>query len=100
MSGVSQAWYNQVSSYTLFSTILKSMKEVVEESKEKDTKLVRNKQKEILDENQEYTSSRQISGLKRGSKFSQRFNMMGTNGESERQMTPSTTSSDVSVDEN
>jgi len=26
--------------------------------------------------------------------------MMGTNGESERQMTPSTTSSDVSVDEN
>jgi len=25
---------------------------------------------------------------------------MGTNGESERQMTPSTTSSDVSVDEN
>ncbi|CDW80534.1 UNKNOWN [Stylonychia lemnae] len=101
---VSQAWYNQVNSYTLFTTILKSMKEVVdEESKEKDTKQVKNKQKEILDENQEFTSSRQISGLKRGgqSKFSQRFNMMGTNQQiSERQMTPSTTSSEVSVDEN
>jgi hypothetical protein len=33
MSGVSQSWYNQVNAYNLFSTIVKSLKEVVEESK-------------------------------------------------------------------
>eukprot|EP00347_Sterkiella_histriomuscorum_P015094 403358341 len=114
MSGVSQCWYNQVSSFTLFSTIIHALREVVEESKEKSTKQVRNKQQLPLDENKEYTSSREIQQQMRkggNSKFSQRFNMMSTDMNQstasnsalqtpERQMTPSTTNSDISVDEN
>ena len=44
MSGVSSSWQNQVSSYTLFSTIVRSIKEVVDENNKKQTKQVKSKQ--------------------------------------------------------
>ncbi len=58
-SGVSQSWNNQVNAYYLFGTIVKSMKEVVEETKTaKPSAGVKTKAQTELTE---YTSSRQLN---------------------------------------
>jgi hypothetical protein len=65
MSGVSQSWSHQVSSYLLFTTIVKSIKDVVEQSNNKEIRQVKSKAvkdpKAIMtqdEEVKEYTSSR------------------------------------------
>ena len=80
------------------------MKEVVEETKSANATTAAKKriQDEVL---QEYTSSRQLSSkAKAQSKFSKRFNMLSTNAITveitDRQNTPSTTTSEISSDEN
>lgn len=85
-SGVSRGWSLQVGCFSLFATIVKSIKEVVKET------MAPNKKTLAEEEVKEYSSSRQI----RKSKFSQRFQMGGD----QRQMTPSTAASDVPSDEN
>jgi hypothetical protein len=65
MSGVSKSWSHQVSSYLLFTTIIKSIKDVVEQSNNKEIRQVKSKAvkdgKAIItqdEEVKEYTSSR------------------------------------------
>jgi len=96
---VSSIWHCSVASFTLFSTILRSIKDVVQEEESKEVKKVT----KIDPSKVQYTSTRQLPQsvctplLSKSSKFSKRFGMTSND---KRVQTPSTTASEIESDEN